>query len=110
MMLIYSLFAQDVTMNYAGLEDTVITDPMVSLRCKEISERRSSYIEYKNRILMNLEKNRLLRNITPNSRIVLLAKLDKNFDNLSHELFLARQKIPTVEEEMILKGCPMAHF
>lgn len=88
------------------LSQSDITDPTISLRCKELINARRSKVTHKLRIKELLDRNFRLQSITPTERISIREKLGHNFQRLEKELELTNLKIQKQEETIIRQGCP----
>jgi hypothetical protein len=85
---------------------TVITDPSTSRRCELLTESRKEKIGNKQRVLAMIERNKHLQSITPENKVTLKKKLERNLGHLENELTLVLTQIQYQEENIVRKGCP----
>lgn len=85
---------------------TVINDPSISRRCELLTEERKQKIKNKQRVLAMIERNKHLQKITPENKLTLKNKLERNLGHLEHELTLIHTQIQFHEENIVRKGCP----
>lgn len=85
---------------------SVITDPAVSRRCEALTKKRQAKIEYRQRVQDLLERNLKIQQISPQNRKVALNKLRQTQRALKVELELSADRIQTLEEVIVRKGCP----
>jgi hypothetical protein len=78
----------------------------VARRCEILTDTRDLKLENKQRILALIERNKHLQKITPENKLTLKKKLEKNLGHLQHELLLTTQQIQFHEENIVRKGCP----
>jgi hypothetical protein len=88
------------------IRGAVITDPSTTRRCEELMKERSEKITYKNRILSLLDKNKKLKQMTPENKTSILEILDQTRKALEEKLDKATQKIEESGEEILRVGCP----
>lgn len=88
------------------IRGAVITDPSTTRRCEELIRERSEKINYKNKLLTLIDKNKKLKAMTPPQKISIHEVLDKTKKSLDDKLERASQKIQTSGEEIIRVGCP----
>ncbi len=84
----------------------VITDPGLTSRCEELTEKRNKKVAMKQRLAALLVRNERLQRITPPNKVSIKEKLKTHHGRLTRELDLAKLKITTMEENIIRKGCP----
>lgn len=94
-----------------GIEDdyirgAVITDPSTTRRCEDLIRERNEKINYKNRLLSLIDKNKKLKTLTPQQKISIHETLDKTKKSLDDKLEKTSRKIQTSGEEIIRVGCP----
>lgn len=88
------------------IRGAVITDPSTTRRCDELINERKEKINYKNKILSLIDKNKKLKMMSPPEKISIHEILDKTTKSLEDKLEIASQKIQTSGEEIIRLGCP----
>lgn len=88
------------------IRGAVITDPSTTRRCDELINERKEKINYKNKILSLIDKNKKLKLLSPPEKISVHELLDKTTKELEDRLELASRKIQSSGEEIIRLGCP----
>lgn len=88
------------------IRGAVITDPSTTRRCDELINERKEKINYKNKILSLIDKNKKLKMMSPPEKISIHELLDKTAKELEDKLEVASRKIQTSGEEIIRVGCP----
>lgn len=84
----------------------LISDPIISLRCKNLLRDRSQKILVQQKLsAMILRNEKLTTSLKPNQQ-VLKHKLELNKTQLSNNLRLTKIRIKSMEEDIIRKGCP----
>ena len=94
-------FAQD-----ASVVKDIITDPNLSLRCKDLMQERNDKIKIRQRLSGLLERNQNLLKKTPEMRQTMRRRLEANQITVRNELYLATLQVQTMEESIIRSGCP----
>jgi len=86
--------------------DTLIRDPGLSRRCKELLKERQDKIKFKQKAQSLIERNKALRKFKDPNRVSAHRQLQKNFDELKKEELLIILKIEVLEEKIVRSGCP----
>jgi hypothetical protein len=84
----------------------LITDPSVSLRCKELIKDRNSKVLTKQRMKDLLKRNEKMITKTPRHKKTVLSKLRLAYQELRNEIYLINIVIRNMEENIVRKGCP----
>jgi predicted ArsR family transcriptional regulator len=90
----------------AGAMKELLTDPNVSLRCKEMLEERSEKIQIRQKLSALIERNLALVRGLSNSREQMKKRLEANYRLLKNEHYLATLQVQSREEMIIRNGCP----
>lgn len=85
---------------------SIIRDPHLNGRCKELLAKRYQLIEIKRKIKGLLNTNVNLRSGIPPEKINLHKKIYRNHQKLEREYYYIGQKIINLEETLIKRGCP----
>lgn len=95
-----NIFAQDSTFN------DIITDPVISRRCKSLLKERRKKIRIRQRLnAMILRNEKLQRSLRPTQNVA-KQKLQLNKTQLRNNLRLTAIRVQSMEENIIRKGCP----
>ncbi len=84
----------------------IITDPNLSLRCKELMEERSQKVKVRQRLSDLLQRNQNLLKNTPAMRVQMKKRLESSHISVRNELYLASLQVQNMEETIIRSGCP----
>ncbi len=84
----------------------IITDPNLSLRCKELMQERNDKVRIRQRLCGLLERNQNLLKKTPDMRKIMRSRLEANQITVRNELYLATLQVQSMEESIIRSGCP----
>ncbi len=104
--LIFSLNLMAAGTDEEYIRGAVITDPATTRRCEELIKERSEKITYKNRLLSLIDKNKKLKEMTPENKISIHETLDQTRKSLDEKLEKFTKKIQESGEEIIRVGCP----
>lgn len=88
------------------LMQNTITNPVMSMRCKELFKERNEKIRTQQRLNGLVQRNNKVMNKTPESKQGLKARLKANQVKINNELYLVNQQIQTMEENIVRSGCP----
>lgn len=84
----------------------VITDPIISRRCKSLLQERSKKIRIRQRLnAMVLRNEKLQKELEPKQQVA-KQKLELNKTQLKNNLRLTAIRVQSMEENIIRKGCP----
>ncbi len=84
----------------------LLSDPNVSLRCKEMLEDRNGKIQLRQKISALIERNiSLFKNLKEQQKHMRL-RLKANYRLLKNELYIANLQVQSQEEMIIRQGCP----
>ncbi len=84
----------------------VITDPGLTSRCEELTDKRNKKVAMKQRLSALLVRNERLQRVTPPNKASIKDRLVTHHRRLERELDLVKMKVTTMEEDIIRKGCP----
>ncbi len=84
----------------------VLTDPALSLRCKEMLGSRENKLEVKQKTQSLLARARGLLDTAPQSKQSIIKRLKVNKTLLERRLQIAELQVSSMEEEIIRSGCP----
>lgn len=84
----------------------VITDPNLSLRCKEQMNERADKIKFRQKLNDLMKRNDVLLKKMPESRTSMVKRLEANQISVKNELYLADLQVKAMEETIIRSGCP----
>jgi hypothetical protein len=84
----------------------IISDPNVSLKCKELIKERNDKINVKQRLKDLLKRTEKLISKTPRHKQTTLAKLRMSYQKLRNEIYLVNIIIQSREENIVRRGCP----
>lgn len=85
---------------------SIIKDPHLNGRCKELLTKRYQLVEIKRKIKGMINTNHNLTAGIPPEKINLHKKLYRNHQKLQREYYYVGQKIINLEETLIKRGCP----
>lgn len=94
------------TIHAQDYRETIITDPSISRRCDDLTQKRSKKIKHKQRISALIQRNIKLQKIAPLNKRQVKRKLEVNFNRLKNEYRLTKNKITRIEEVVVRNGCP----
>ncbi len=95
------VFAQDEAL----LQDS-ITNPILSVRCKEMFKDRSDKIKVQQKLNGLLQRNEGLLRKSSKANESLKARLHSSQIKIKNELYLTNLNIETIEENIVRSGCP----
>ena len=107
-LLFVTILLSDFGTCFAGLENIkdVITDPVISRRCKALLKSRSEKISTRQRLnAMLLRNNKLVESAKPAQKSV-KQRLKLNETQIKNNLRLTTLRIQSMEENIVRKGCP----
>jgi len=84
----------------------VITDPNLSLKCKEQMKERAEKIKFRQKLNDLMKRNDLLLKKMPETRPSMVKRLEANQISVKNELYLADLQVKSIEETIIRSGCP----
>ena len=84
----------------------IITDPNLSMRCKELMQERNDKIKIRQRLNDLLQRNQNLLKSTPDMRVQMKKRLEASQISVRNELYLASLQVQNMEESIIRSGCP----
>ncbi len=84
----------------------VITDPNLSLRCKEQMKERAEKIKFRQKLNDLMKRNDVLLKKMPQTRPSMVKRLEANQISVKNELYLADLQVKAMEETIIRSGCP----
>ncbi|MBY0515272.1 MAG: hypothetical protein K2P81_00075 [Bacteriovoracaceae bacterium] len=84
----------------------IITDPNLSLRCKELMQDRTDKIKVRQKLSSLLQRNQKVLKETPEMRKIMRKRLEANQITVRNELYLATLQVQSMEESIIRSGCP----
>lgn len=85
---------------------SIVTDPSISLRCKEILSLREKKLALRQKAQALIKRNKRLRKYAVSKRRSAINKLRENFNRLKQEEFLLNLKVKSIEENIVRSGCP----
>lgn len=85
---------------------SVITDPVVSRRCKSLLREREKKIRIRQRLNSMILRNEKLQESLKESQKVAKQRLELNKTQLRNNLRLTAIRVKAMEENIIRKGCP----
>lgn len=85
---------------------SVITDPVVSRRCKTLLRERKHKIRVRQRLNAMILRNRKLQKSLKEHQKVAKQKLKLNQTQLKNNLRLTAIRVESMEENIVRKGCP----
>ncbi len=84
----------------------LIKDPAISMRCKNLLEKRSTKIEMQQRLNALLKRNMKLLESLPKNREMVREKLEFTKTRLKNQIRLSNLGTQTLEETIVRRGCP----
>jgi hypothetical protein len=84
----------------------VITDPVISRRCKLLLKERQKKIRIRQRLNAMILRNQKLQQTLETKQKVAKHKLELNKTQLKNNLRLTAIRVQSMEEDIIRKGCP----
>ena len=108
LLLIFSLLLTTLGLCHAGLETIkdIITDPVISRRCKGLLQERSEKLQVQQKLNSMLLRNQKLQDKLKPQQQVSKQKLKLNRSELKNNLKLTSIRIKAMEENIVGKGCP----
>lgn len=93
---------------YTALSDIkdVVTDPVISRRCKTLLKERRKKIRIRQRLNAMILRNQKLQRSLRSSQKVAKQKLELNKTQLRNNLRLTSIRVQSMEENIVRKGCP----
>ena len=106
--LVILLFSLSITECYAAMSDVkdVITDPIISRRCKSLLKERRKKIRIRQKLNAMILRNQKLQQTLRKSQNIARQKLNLNKTQLKNNLRLTAIRVQSMEENIIRKGCP----
>ena len=90
----------------ADISRDVLTNPNLSLRCKDLMQERTDKIKIRQKLNDLLARNQKLLKQMPPERESTRKRLESNQISVRNELYLADLQIQSMEETIIRSGCP----
>ena len=90
--------------NMANLD--LIKDPAISLRCKNLLDKRGNKIEMQQRLNALLKRNMKLLESLPKNREMVREKLQFTETRLKNQIRLSNLSTQKLEETIVRRGCP----
>jgi hypothetical protein len=84
----------------------IITDPSVTLRCKELIKERTAKVLIKQKMKDLLKRTEKMIAKTPRHKKTVISKLRLTYQELRNEIYLINIVIRNMEENIVRKGCP----
>jgi len=84
----------------------LVESPQLSIRCKNLLNKRQNFIETKYSLMKFKQSNDHLLRVAPVNKLVVRKKLKINEIKIAHEVKLNKFKIKNIEENIIRNGCP----
>ena len=84
----------------------IITDPVLSRRCKELIKERKEKIDIKSKLNSLYLRNEILQKRTKPNQESVRQRLEINQTQIKNNLRLTTLKVNSMEENIIRKGCP----
>jgi hypothetical protein len=84
----------------------VITDPNLSLKCKDLMQDRSEKIKFRQKLNDLLQRTDYLMKRIPFNKSQMRIQTEANQINIKNELYLADLQVKSMEENIIRSGCP----
>lgn len=85
---------------------SLITDPGLTSRCKELLDNRQKKILIKQKLTGLLSRNQRLLKRTPPNKVSIKDKLLIQRGRIERELELVKARLATMDENIIRRGCP----
>lgn len=89
-----------------GNTQSIITDPALSRRCKEMLIDRNNKVTLKQKIVTLIKRSEVLIEKSEKTKVTALAKLNRSLNKLKQEHSITELQIQTMEENIIKQGCP----
>lgn len=84
----------------------ILTDPNLSIRCKELMQERNDKVKIRQRLSALLQRNQNLLKQTPAMRVAMRRRLESSQVTIRNELYLTTLQVQSMEESIIRSGCP----
>ena len=84
----------------------ILTDPNLSLRCKDLLKERNDKIIVRQRLSGLLQRNQNLLKETPEMKVAMRQRLQASQTTIRNELYLTTLQVQSMEESIIRSGCP----
>jgi hypothetical protein len=89
---------------------SILEDPMVSFRCKELVKERNAKVTIKQRLTALIERTKKLIKKTPQHKKTVLSQLKGNKKKLETRRNDSIVRLKQMEEQIIRSGCPGINF
>ena len=108
MILLVFIFSALMGSCLASISDIkdVITDPIISRRCKSLLKERRKKIRIRQKLNAMILRNKKLQQTLRSSQNVARQKLNLNKTQLKNNLRLTAIRVQSMEENIVRKGCP----
>ena len=109
LLLISLLFLSNILTNKSygfNPKRSVITDPAITLRCKEITDKREQKLAHKLKLQALKTRSKRLLSIAPPNKKTIKKQLQQTYKKTIRELIVTKEKIHKLEEQIVRKGCP----
>jgi hypothetical protein len=83
-----------------------ITNPALSMRCRELHRERSEKIKVQQRLNALLQRSQALMKKSPQAKETLHARLHASQVRIRNERNLVNMQIEAMEENIVRSGCP----
>ncbi len=105
-LLIVIVFCWILPISAQDYNQTVVTDPSISIRCQSLIKKRQDKITIRQKLEGLISRNRRLQKNAPKNKVTVKDKLQLNMKRLQRELTLTNLKIKSMTENVVRKGCP----
>ena len=92
------------------LNRSVVTDPSISRQCRNLLEDRDNKLKIKHSLGTLRIRNRRLQRVVPEEKKTLMRKLKHHEALVVQKIAVASQRIQTMEESLVRRGCPRVDF
>lgn len=106
--ILFILFSLNVSDSDAQVVRDIITDPMLSKRCKSLLKDRKDKMLVRQRLHTLLLRNQELQGQLKESQKTTANRLELNKIQIQNNLRLAEMKVKAMEERIVRRGCPGA--
>jgi hypothetical protein len=105
-LLLCALLSLLLSVGWSQVTRKIITDPKVSLRCKEMLKNRNEKIQLKQKLKGLIKRTNRIIKRNNKARLSALQSIRRTNRKVKQEHYLTVLRIKSLEENIIRKGCP----
>jgi len=86
--------------------ESILLDPALSRRCKDLLVERNSKVALKRKIVTLIKRNEEILKHAAKNKELGIARLKRTLNVLKQERHITEERISSMEENIVKQGCP----